>query len=161
MFAAAAHCSLCCRTTASDTASSKLRARSSLDKCSVPAPLGLPLLVGLDVVLEVNSCIERPVRLLRLVLKIDLCERQAHGLHLTVFAVVACHGGDDQVVHLEDEEVLLALARLPMSDRRVLQVHTRGARLQQHRRRLVDLVGKGKIVEACLALPAASCTPHA
>src|SRR5438045_3413293 len=116
MFAAASHCSLCCRTTASDTASSRLRARSA-------PPPGLPVLVGLDVVLEVNSGIERPVRLLRPVLEIDLCERQAHRLHLTLFAVAARHAGDDEVVHLEDEELVLALARLPMSDRRFLQVH--------------------------------------
>src|SRR5260221_6876806 len=123
MFAAASHCSLCCRTTASETASSRLRARSSLD------------LVGPDVVLEVDSGIERPIRLLRLVFEIDLRERQAHVLRLTLSAVSVLHGGDDYVVHLEDEKILLALAGLAMRDRRFPYVHARCARLHSPPRR--------------------------
>src|SRR6266508_7007227 len=94
MSAAAVHCSFRCSRMAIDTASSRLRARSLVDKSSILciscalAPvvdrgtpsLELPFLVGLDVVLEVNAGIERPVRLLRLVFEINLGKRQTHVL---------------------------------------------------------------------------------
>src|SRR5919109_685738 len=120
MSSAAAHCSACCSARATDTASSSVRARSLLGRCSIHrgsaegrgrAPLlGLPLLVGLEVVLEVNSGIERAIGLLRSVLDIDLRKRQANGLHTVAVAAVGVrHRGDDHVVHLDDEELLLAI----------------------------------------------------
>ena len=59
--------------------------------------------------------------------------------------------GDDDIVHLDDEVLLLALARLAMGDGGFLQVLTRRARLQQQRRRLVDGVNDGQILEGRLA----------
>src|SRR4051812_12325286 len=115
---------------ASDIASSRLRARSFSGSCSMPAaasspPLESPFLVALDVVLEVNAGLERPVGLLRLVLEVDLGERQSHILGVaSVTRVAMCHACDDDIAHLDDEELLLALARLAMGDRRFLQVHT-------------------------------------
>src|SRR5882757_5709104 len=123
MSAAAAHCSLCCSARAIGIASSRLRARSFPGNPSpATATCGLVelrFLVALDVVLEVNSGIEGAVRLLRPVLEIDLCERQAHGLHLMAAAVVLVqHAGDDHIVHLDDEDLLLTLAGLAVGDRR-------------------------------------------
>ena len=110
--------------------------------------------MGLDVVLEVNAGIERPVGLLRPIFEIDLRKRQAHGLQIAAFVTVGVgHGRDEHVVHLDDEELLLALARLPTRDRRFLQMLTGGAPFHQHRGGLVDLVGERKIVEARLPRP--------
>src|SRR6266545_3435610 len=169
MSAATVHCSFCCSRTAIDIASSRLRARSSGGNGSTSHSRGrqtgtrrleLPFLVGLDVVLEVNAGIERPVRLLRLVFEINLGKRQTHVLRQAALAVALCHARDDHVVHLEDEEILLALPRFPMGDRRILDMHTGRARFQEHRRRLVDIVGKREIAEVRLAhaatTPAAS-----
>ena len=64
--------------------------------------------------------------------------------------------GDDDVVHLDDEVLLLALARLAMGDGGFLQVLARRARLQQQRRRLVDVVNDGQILEGRLAGAAAT-----
>src|SRR3954454_11103519 len=100
---------------ASDIASSKLRARSFSGNCSMPAaasspPLESPFLVALDVVLEVNARLERPVGLLRFVLEVDFGKRQRHVLRVaTVARVAVCHARDDDVAHLDDQEFLLAL----------------------------------------------------
>src|SRR6266542_1672013 len=142
MSAAAVHCSFRCSRMAIDTASSMLRARSLVDKGSILcisralAPvvdrgtrsLELPFLVGLDVVLEVNARIERPVGLLRFVFEIDFGKCQTHVLRLAALTVAQFHARDDHIVHLEDEELLLALARLTMGDRRFLDMHAGGAR---------------------------------
>jgi hypothetical protein len=94
----------------------------------------LPLLVGLEVVLEVKARIEGSIRLLRTVFDIDLRKGQAHGLNRTGFGAVGVrNGGDEHVVHLDDEELLLALAGLPKGDRRLFHVLTGGAAFHQHR----------------------------
>src|SRR5262245_51286334 len=113
----------------------------------------LALFVGFEVELEMNPRIERPVGLLRLVLPVDLGKLQIDGLRSRRLAVGGAlyDAGDDDIVHLDDEEFLLPLARLPKRDRSILQVLTRRARLQQIRRRLVDFVNDGKIPEGCLA----------
>ena len=93
--------------------------------------------------------------------KSTLANVRRHVLRVaTVARVAVCHARDDDVAHLDDQELLLALAGLAMGDRRFLQVHTRRARLHQHRRRLVDVVGEGEVVEARLALPASASAPH-
>ena len=84
----------------------------------------------------------------------DFCESDTHGLRASAPGIVAVgHTRDDHVAHLDDEELLLALARFPMGDRRFLDVHTRSAPSQQERRRLVDAVRKGELLEPRLALP--------
>ena len=88
---------------------------------------------------------------------IDLRERAASPSPTGRAAVVALgHRRDDHVVHLDHEELLLALAGLPARDRRFLQVLPGGASLQQERRRLVDLVGEGEVVERRLPRAAAA-----
>src|SRR5262249_58368623 len=105
-----------------------------------------------------NPRIEGPVSLLRLELPVDLGELQAHGLRSPLAAGGALHhASDDDVAHLDDEELLLPFARLPKCDGGFLQVRTRRASLQQLRRRLVDFVNDGKILECRLAgTPAAA-----
>src|SRR5262245_61470698 len=94
-----------------------------------------------------NPRVEGAVGLLRLELPVDLGKFQTHGLRSGLATGGALyHAGDDDVVHLDDEEVLLP-AGLPKCDGGFLQVLTRRARLQQLRRRLVDFVNDGKILE--------------
>src|SRR5262245_43567272 len=109
----------------------------------------LRFLLRLDVVLEVDARLERTVRLLRLVLEIHLREREADLLGGAAAVAVRArrHARDDDVGHLDHEELLLAFSRLAVGDRRVLEVMTRGARLKQHGRRFVDLVRERQIVE--------------
>src|SRR5215471_2027815 len=114
MSAAASHCCACCRAMATATASSSVRARSV---SAVLRPLA-----GLEVVLEVNAGTERAVGLLRLVLHVDLGERQADRLGAAVAAVRVCQRRDDHVVHLDHEELLLALSGLAVRDRCLLQM---------------------------------------
>src|SRR5262245_48712743 len=112
----------------------------------------LATLVGLDVKLEMNPCIEGAVGLLRLILEIDLVKRNTHRLRSRRAATVGERdAGDDDVVHLNDEVLLLAFARLAMRDGGFLQVRACGACAQQARRRLVNAVQKGKIGEGRLA----------
>src|SRR5262244_951853 len=114
--------------------------------------------VGLDVELEMNPGVEGAVGLLRLELPVDLGKLQAHRLRSRLAAGGALyHAGDDDVVHLDDEELLLPFARLPKCDGGFLQVLTRRAGLQQLRRCLVDFMNDGKILEGRLAdTPAAA-----
>src|SRR5215210_1754688 len=118
MSSAAAHCSACWSASATENASSSVSARSLLARSFIhqrlgePSargrPLGLRHLVGFEVVLEVNAGIERTVGLLRSVLHVDLRKRQAHGFStLPVSAFGVHHRGDDYVVHLDDEELVL------------------------------------------------------
>ena len=117
-------------------------------------------LVGLDVELEMNPRIEGAVGILRLVLEVDLGKRQTHVLRSRPAAAVAERdAGDDDVVHLDDEVLLLAFARLAVRDGGFLQVRARRARLQQIRRRLVDVVEEGKIGEGRLAGATATAAP--
>src|SRR6266508_2737780 len=157
MSAAAANCCACWSAMATDTASSSVSARSLLAGCSIhkeAAPNAVLHLVGLEVELEVNSGIERAVGLLRLVFDVDLRKHQADRLRTpAVAAVRVCQSGDDHIVHLDDEELLLPLTCLAVCDRRFLQVHACSARLHQHRRSFVDLVGKGEVLELWLAGP--------
>ena len=89
--------------------------------------LGLPLLVGLDVVLEVNAGTERSIGMLRSVFEIDFGERQTHTLRIAALGTVAvCDAGDDHVVHLDDEEFVLPLTCFPMRDRRFLDTTQAG-----------------------------------
>src|SRR4051812_36794656 len=92
-----------------------------------PEPIGNALadLVALDVVLEMNARIERAVGLLRLVFEVDLGKHQTHRLRCRAAGGAAVHdAGDEDVVHLDDEIFLLALAGLAMGDGRFLQVLT-------------------------------------
>src|SRR4051794_788532 len=100
MSSAAASCCACWSAMATDTASSSVSARSLLAGCSIPRPASDVLhLIGLEVVLEVNSRIERAVGLLRLVFDIDLRKRQADRLRtVAVSTVGVCQGSDDYVV---------------------------------------------------------------
>ena len=59
--------------------------------------------------------------------------------------------GDDDVSHLDDQVLLLALAGLSMRDHRVLDVCPGGTRLQEQRRRLVDMVDDGNVLEGRLS----------
>ena len=91
---------------------------------------------------------------MRLVLEIDLGKRHTHGLRSRHAAAVGERdAGDDDVVHLDDEVLLLAFAGLAMRDGGFLQVRAGRARLQQIRRRLVDAVQEGKIGEVALPAP--------
>ena len=122
----------------------------------------LALLVGLDVELEMNPRIERAVSLLRLVLEIDLGKRHTHGLRSRHTAAVGDRdAGDDDVVHLDDEVLLLAFARFALRDGGFFQVCARRARLQQIWRRLVDVVEEGKVGERRLAGAGAGATATA
>src|SRR5262245_47023509 len=99
-----------------------------------------------------NPCIKGSVRLLRLELPVDLGKLQIHRLRSHLAAGGALyHAGDDDVVHLDDEELLLPFARLPKCDGGFLQVLTRRAGLQQLRRCLVDFMNDGEILEGRLA----------
>src|SRR6266540_1848023 len=107
--------------------------------------------VGLEVVLEMNPWLERPIGLLRLVLEVDLGKSQTHVLRgRLVTGTAMCDAGDDDVIHLDDEVFLLTLTGFPMGDCRVLQMRTRGTRFHEKRRRLVDMVNDGKVVEGRL-----------
>jgi hypothetical protein len=76
-----------------------------------------------------NPCIQRPIRLLRFVLEVDLSKGQTHALRRRLVIGTAMYNtGNDDVIHLNDEEFLLRSARLPMGDCRFLQVGTRGTR---------------------------------
>src|SRR6516225_4226565 len=101
-----------------------------------------------------NPRIKGSVRLLRLQLPVDLGKLQTHRLRSHLAAGGALyHAGDDDVVHLDDEELLLPFARLPKCDGGFLQVLTRRAGLQQLRRCLVDFMNDGEILEGRLAGP--------
>src|SRR5262245_17576686 len=111
---------------ASATASSSVSSRVGASDCSMvcragPASLtaraGLADFAGLDVELEMNPGVERPVGLLWLVLEIDLGKRQAHGLRRRLSGGAAvCHAGDDDVFHLDAEELLLGLPCYSVGD---------------------------------------------
>src|SRR4029078_5318205 len=58
---------------------------------------------------------------------------------------------DDDVVHLDDEELELTLARLAVGDGRFLEVLAGRARAHQRGRGLVDLMGNRQIPERRLA----------
>src|SRR5262249_59121948 len=104
---------------------------------TTPASKRLRFLLGLEVVLEVDAGVERTVRLLRLVLHVDLRKGEADVLVRAVGAVAAVrHARHDDVVHLDDEELLLPLARLAVRDGGVLQVDAGRARLHEDRRGL-------------------------
>src|SRR5262249_54181118 len=112
---------------------------------------------GFEVVLEMNSGIEGSVSLLRPVLEVDLSKRQAHSFRCRPFVAAAVYdAGDYDVVHLDDKELLMPLALLPMCDGGFLHVFARCARLQQFRRCLIDLVNDGKILKG--RLPSAAST---
>src|SRR6266540_7525147 len=59
--------------------------------------------------------------------------------------------GDDDVTHLDDEELLLPFAGLSHRDRGFLYVLTGRAGLYQNRRRLIEVVCKAEIVESRLS----------
>ena len=61
------------------------------------------------------------------------------------------HAGDDDVVHLDDQELLLALAGLAHRDGRFLDVLPGRACPQQFRRGLVEVMREGEVVERRLA----------
>src|SRR5947208_671001 len=142
---------------ATDTASSSDNSRvddtdGSMSCPGDPAPvsgrMGLAVLVGLDVELEMNSRIEAAIGTLRPVLEIDLGKGESYVLRCSPAAAVTERDtGDDDVVHLDDEEFLLAFSRLAVRDGGFRQVAAGRARLQQPRRGLVDRVGKRKVVE--------------
>ena len=136
--------------------------RLSSRVCHVIRPEAeLRFLLGLDVVLEVNAGIERAILLLRFVFDGDFGERQTHILRMAaVAAATVRHAGDDDVVQLDDHELVLDLAGLPMRNRRVFHVRAVGAILQEHRRRLVDVVHEREVVEARLALAAPATRGH-
>src|SRR5262245_17485790 len=95
-----------------------------------------------------NPRVERAVRLLRPELPVDLGKLQTHGLRSRLAIWSALHdAGNDDVVHFDDEELLLTFAGLAKCNGGFLQVLTRRARLQQLRRRLVDFVDDGKILK--------------
>ena len=102
-----------------------------------------------------------PSGLLRLVLHVHLRKGDAHVFRRAVAAAAAVgHAGDDDVVHLDDEELLLSLARLANRDRPVLQMDAGRAGLHEHGRGLVDLVRERQIVEGRLALATAAAERH-
>ena len=67
--------------------------------------------MGLEVVLEVDSCIERPVLLLRPVLQCDLRKGEAHVLGIAVAAAPVSDARDQDVIELDDEVLALPFAR--------------------------------------------------
>src|SRR5256885_15603334 len=118
------------------------------DAAPVSGRMGLAVLVGLDVELEMNSRIEAAIGTLRPVLEIDLGKGESYVLRCSpAAAVTERDSGDDDVVHLDDEEFLLAFSRLAVRDGGFLQVGARRACLQQPRRGLVDRVSERKVVE--------------
>src|SRR6185312_1084174 len=109
-------------------------------------------LVGFEVVLEMNAGIGRSVSLLRTVLEVDLGKCKTHGLRRGPRVVASMHdAGDQDIVQLDDEELLLALARLAMGDGGFLQMPARGARSEKAGRCLVDLVNDGEVLEGGLS----------
>jgi predicted TPR repeat methyltransferase len=110
-------------------------------------------LVRLDVVLESDAGIERAVGLLRLVFEVHLGETQRDAFRRggRVAGARQRDARDDDVVHLDDQELLLAFAGLARRDRRFFDVLTGGARFQEIRRRLVDAMEERKVVEGRLA----------
>src|SRR5262245_63301738 len=80
-------------------------------------------LVSLDIEVEMNPGVELPVRLLGLELPIYFGEHQVHGLRPSIAAgITLCDAGNDDLVHLDDEEVFLPFASLAECDGGFLQV---------------------------------------
>src|SRR4051812_36239124 len=125
-----------------------------------PAASRLAFLVRLDVVLEVHTGVDGAVFLLRLVLDVDRPELDRHALHRMLAAARRGHARNEHVLHLDDQVVLLALARLAGDQRGFLDVLTGGARLHQDRRRLVERVHEAQILEVGLAGAAAAARRH-
>ena len=104
-----------------------------------------------------NPRIERPIGLLRLVFEVDLGKRHGHAFRIRLAAGSAMRdAGDDDVIQLDDQVLVLALAGLSMGDGRVFDVCPGGARLQEQRRRLVDMVDDGKVLEGRLSRTAST-----
>ena len=117
-------------------------------------------LVGLEVVLELKS----PHRATRRVFA-ALYSRSTFANVRVTFSEVGwpaapamSDAGDDDVIQLDDEVLLLAFAGLSMGDDRVLEVRPRGARLQEQGRRLVEIVDDRKVMEGRLACTASATT---
>src|SRR5262249_1243105 len=92
--------------------------------------------------------IERPISPLWLVLQVNLGKCQSHGLRSRLAAgVTEGDPSDNNVVHLDDEVLGLAFARLPLCDGGVFQVSPRPARLKKPRGCLVDIMKDGKILK--------------
>src|SRR5262249_39360911 len=102
---------------------------------------------------ELHAGVELTVRLLRLVFQIDFGELQRDVLRrgCAIAGAAGRNGRDDDVVHLDDQVFLLALTGLAHRERRFLDVLTRGAGLEQDRRRFVDAVGGVVVVGMRLA----------
>src|SRR5688500_18985954 len=114
---------------ATATASSSVNGRLGVAGSPMTVRGGLPFLVGLEVVLEMNADVGRSIGLLRPVFEVDLGKRQAHGFRSGLPAVARMRdASDDDVVHLDDEEFVLAFACLPMRDGRFLEVRSGGTR---------------------------------
>ena len=158
MSPAATHWSFCCSRIAIAIASSRLTARSCRELLHLSrAPAAVPRypsLLPLMSYLKWSPASSDPSAFCGLYSRSTLANCSA-----TLSAVAAASPaplgltlGDDDVVHLDDQELLLALAGLAHRDRRFLDVLAGRARLQQDRRRLVDVMGEVEVVEARLAL---------
>src|SRR5438309_9626099 len=122
-----------------------------------PVPLltsqaGLAYFVSLKIVFEMNPCIQRPIMLFCLVLKVDPSKSQTHTLRRRlVIGAAMCNTGDDNVIHLDDQEFLLRSTCFPVGYCRFLQVGTRCTGLHKERRGLVDFMNDDQVLEGCLA----------
>src|SRR5687768_17176639 len=125
-----------------------------------PSACRLPFLVGLDVVLEVDAGFERAVRLLRLVLEVDVRALHRHAFHRMLAAAGRLHAGDQDLLHLDNQVILLPFAGLARGQGGFLDVLTGGTRLHQHGRRLVDAVHEAEVRKARLAGAAAAAHRH-
>src|SRR5688500_12140896 len=82
----------------------------------------------------------------------DLGERQAHALRRRFATRTTMRDArDEDVVHLDDEELLLVPPGLAMCDGGVLEVRTGGTRLHQRRRCLIDPMDDGQVLKGRLA----------
>src|SRR4029077_5742288 len=107
--------------------------------------------VGLEVVLEMNPCIQRSIMLVCLVLEVDLSKSQTHAFRRRLVIGAAMDNTRNyNVVHLDDEEFLLRPTCFPMGDCRFLQVGTRGTCFHEQRRRFVDMVNDREVLEGRL-----------
>src|SRR3954447_16903604 len=125
------------------------------------ARVELALLLRLEVVLEVDAGVERAVGLLPLVLHVDLGEVAGHLIRrddVTALESARLVRADQDVVHLDHEELLLSLARLARGERGVLDVLTRGARLHEGDARRVHAHYEVEVLHRDLAAAAAAAT---
>src|SRR5665647_2807987 len=127
-------------------------------RCDAPVRARLTLLLRLEVVLEMEPDVQRAIWFLRLVLEVNLREREHDALDGGAPLGTDARGDarHEDVRHLDDEVFLLALAGLADRDRRITDVLTRGTRLHHKWRGLVDVMGEVEVVETRLACTASS-----